>query len=377
MIRRVLIKNFQSLVNARLELGSFTVVVGESDLGKSAIIRAMRALATNQVGQSFINREAKSTGIQIDTDDGTVAWTKGQSAEYKIKTPEWPTAQTFDKTGRIVPDEVQTLLQLSGLQIGDDTFLPNFSDQFDLPFLVDASPITRARLLGELSGVNILYLAIAEAKRLEQAAKRLQTTRQSDLEKAKGRLKVYDSIPNLDAKLKRAETSVKAEKAVSTELEALASSIQTAQRHQQDIAALQAKYNSLDAVLPLPITEAEEAQRTIQAITQAIEAVTQQQTTLSALAHRLEVLEPVKTFDWPQLESSRQVIVQLASDIELLVSNRNTRQTFEQSLSDLSDQLEETQTELAKFKTCPVCEQPLNGASNVRLQTVAMVNGGH
>lgn len=56
MLTSVEIENFQSVRRARLELGRFTVVTGATGSGKSAVLRAIRLLAFNARGTSYIMR---------------------------------------------------------------------------------------------------------------------------------------------------------------------------------------------------------------------------------------------------------------------------------------------------------------------------------
>ncbi|KKL16634.1 hypothetical protein LCGC14_2493640, partial [marine sediment metagenome] len=46
-LSRIHIKNFQSVEDATLELGNLTCLVGAGDCGKSAFLRAIRAVCLN------------------------------------------------------------------------------------------------------------------------------------------------------------------------------------------------------------------------------------------------------------------------------------------------------------------------------------------
>ena len=54
MIKHVRIRGFQSWKQADLDLEPLTVVVGESDQGKSALIRALESVMENRAGTEFI-----------------------------------------------------------------------------------------------------------------------------------------------------------------------------------------------------------------------------------------------------------------------------------------------------------------------------------
>lgn len=194
-LKRVRIIDFQSLHDVDLELGRFTVIVGPSDVGKSAVIRAIHSAVVNRSGQDFIRSGTKESKVALVFEDGVLAWLKGGSTTYKLG------KKSFEKPGRTVPQEVAEFLRLGDIQVGEEKLNPNIHGQFQPPFLVTSSPGTRARLIGEMSGINTLYLAIAEANRRGQGAKRLQTTRIGDLEKERAELLNYSHLPSVQAGL--------------------------------------------------------------------------------------------------------------------------------------------------------------------------------
>jgi len=215
VLNKVRIIDFQSLHDVDLELGRFTVIVGPSDVGKSAVIRAIHSAVTNRSGQDFIRSGAKESKIALVFEDGVLAWLKGGSATYKLGKKE------FEKPGRTVPEEVANFLRLGDIQVGDEKLNPNIHGQFQPPFLVTSSPGTRARLIGEMSGINTLYLAIAESNRRGQASKRLRTTRIGDLEKSKEELRGYSHLPAVQVGLNAVGKKLKAVEAKEKEAQEL------------------------------------------------------------------------------------------------------------------------------------------------------------
>ena len=73
MLNRLRIRNFQSLEDIDLELGQFTVIIGESDTGKSAIIRALKYALINKVGTGFIRHGEKQAAVELTFEDLKVA----------------------------------------------------------------------------------------------------------------------------------------------------------------------------------------------------------------------------------------------------------------------------------------------------------------
>jgi len=157
-IKEIAVQGYQSLYKVGLKLGQFTVIYGESDVGKSALYRAIRALATCELGDSFISKGENRVGVALRLASGDkVVWVKRRekSPEYKLNKKVW-------RRNRALPLEIAKLLKLTQLSVDGDKFYPNFRGQFDNLFLLFESSSKRARVLGTLIS-NILLRAIRQA----------------------------------------------------------------------------------------------------------------------------------------------------------------------------------------------------------------------
>jgi DNA repair exonuclease SbcCD ATPase subunit len=177
MLKRVEVRHFQSLRAADIPLGRFTVITGPTGSGKSALFRALRALACNARGTAYISAGQKSCTVSAGGDGWVARLARSSAARGKN---EYRTAQLGDagwvtkpytKLGGQVPAPVAELLGLTDL---------NFARQFDPPFLLSDSGAEIARRLGDLTNVSLVLGAAAEAGR-----RRKQLAR--DLEGAQGR----------------------------------------------------------------------------------------------------------------------------------------------------------------------------------------------
>ena len=86
MIKSIHLKNFQSHKDTLIEFDQgVNVIVGQSDVGKSAILRAIAWVCTNKPsGDEFISSWADSTSIKIKTDNCTVIREKGKGVNQYI-----------------------------------------------------------------------------------------------------------------------------------------------------------------------------------------------------------------------------------------------------------------------------------------------------
>lgn len=148
MIKRVAVRCFQSWKKADLELEPFTVIVGESDQGKSSLIRALESVVQNRAGDDFITYGEKSCSVYMDVDGQTVGWDKPKNT-YTLG-PVW-----FEKVGRGVPEQVEQLFDLHEASL---------AGQFDRPYLLFEPGSQVSEVLGGLTNIALLYEGVRIAK---------------------------------------------------------------------------------------------------------------------------------------------------------------------------------------------------------------------
>lgn len=156
MIKKISVKNYQSLKKVQVDLGKFTVVFGDSDVGKSALYRAIRGLASAEDGDSFITKGENRTGVAVlleqeNSKPVTIAWIKlrGKSSVYSLHNFEGIQIKDW-RRARSLPGELAEKLRFEQIVVDGDKFYPNFRGQFDPLFLLFETPGKRARVLGSL-----------------------------------------------------------------------------------------------------------------------------------------------------------------------------------------------------------------------------------
>ena len=124
MAVRIRVRNFQSIEDAEVEVSGLTVVTGQNNSGKTALMRAVRGVFENSGGDAFVRHGTDALAVHLDFGDADVTWTKGP----KVK----PTYIVGGKTinpGRSVPDEV-TSLGVAPVQAGSGEAWPQIAPQF-------------------------------------------------------------------------------------------------------------------------------------------------------------------------------------------------------------------------------------------------------
>lgn len=176
MIHSVSFKNFQSLRSVELNLGQVTVIVGHSDAGKSAIVRALQYAVFNISGNTFLTsvngKQSSVCEVTFVTDDGSLTWQRSSSIKYLLFLNTGLLELT--KLGRgTVPKEVQDFLGIREIQIDEKTTQRiQFLGQHDTPFLVvDRGGVAAARVLGTLTGLHVF----SNASKMAETEKRSLT----------------------------------------------------------------------------------------------------------------------------------------------------------------------------------------------------------
>lgn len=159
------VRDYQAIKSASIELGKLTVVTGPTGSGKSALVRALKLVAFNARGNSFVRRGATQTKVAVGSREegwaasiarGKARTNDSYALSFMPQSGDAPHLEEFTKLGGGVPDEISAAIQLSDI---------NFAGQFDRPFLLDASGGDVARTLGELTNVTLVFNAAREANR--------------------------------------------------------------------------------------------------------------------------------------------------------------------------------------------------------------------
>lgn len=197
MLTQVSITNFQSLQKVNVLLGPVTVVVGPSNTGKSALVRALQAWAFNQTGTDFISKGAKFTSITVDCGE-EVTWTKKLTggAEYTIGS-----GQVYTKLGTTVPPDVEEITNVHRIDIDGLKMTPQFAGQFDSPFLLTESAAKAARVIAKVTHLDVVMTAAAAANKDLRRGKQKYDSVVEQLSSRQEAAEAYLTLPERKQKL--------------------------------------------------------------------------------------------------------------------------------------------------------------------------------
>lgn len=159
MIKRIKIRNFQAHRRLVIDLDPHvTCIIGESDCGKSSILRALRWLATNRPsGTSFIRKQERDPNRG---DNGkrlciVEVWCEGSSGSGRIKRKRGISSagsyayegHVFRAVGSNVPSPIANVLNIGEV---------NFQGQHDSPYWFMKTPGEVSRSLNEIVNLDLI-----------------------------------------------------------------------------------------------------------------------------------------------------------------------------------------------------------------------------
>ena len=207
MIESLQVKNYQSLYDVTLDIGKFTVIVGPSSSGKSALVRSLRTLVSNPRNSSFVSHGEKFSTITLKREDCSVVLEKGEGHGAYIVSNSNGEEEKFTKLGGSVPEKVTSSLGIRPVESGKQHL--NFASQLDKPYLLDETGSTVARVFGDLTNVTKIFEAVREASRKKQNLSGIVKARTTDVDNLKSQKEKFSSLPLKIESIEEAESLLK------------------------------------------------------------------------------------------------------------------------------------------------------------------------
>lgn len=190
---RIEIADYQSIADLSLPLDPWVVLVGSSNSGKSAVLRALRDLFQNADSPSVVRVGAKHFEVRV----GEVALRRGKSQSTYTAYGE-----VYAKAGRSVPEAVSNELGIPPEVIGE-----HYAAQLDPPFMLSLPPSQIATMLAELTESDRIGRAVSEINRRKAGHARTREIRAADAQRAKDTLETeYADLPQAQKTLEKAQS---------------------------------------------------------------------------------------------------------------------------------------------------------------------------
>lgn len=198
MIKSLYIKNFQSHKNTNIEFcPGINAICGQSDRGKSSIIRAIRLIVENRPsGDSYRSNfaDGEDTIVKLTTFEKTsVERHKGDKENcYILSTLDKP----IRAMGQSVPEEVSQLLDIGSI---------NLQYQMDQPFLISGNSSKLAQYINQMANLEVIDTATSNIRKKILGNNSKKAALESDIETKTGQIAKYDNLDEIDGRLLSAE----------------------------------------------------------------------------------------------------------------------------------------------------------------------------
>jgi len=237
MFEKLIVQNFQNITKTEILFApDCTTLVGRTDAGKTARLRALNWLMFNEpAGTSFIRQGQEDCRVILYLDNGHKI-TREVGPHHNVYRLD---GKVFKAFGRNVPDDIVQLLNVGPV---------NVQDQISLPYFFCLSPGQVSKELNgviNLSVIDRTITASATETRRARGQVEFTTTR---LEKTRAECNELSWVKNADAELKQIEN-------LYTRIEEKRSKISSTQSAVEDVSRCRRRLQTLSQakldVLPL------------------------------------------------------------------------------------------------------------------------------
>jgi hypothetical protein len=210
MIKKIELTNFENHKYTVIDNISeyFTLICGESNSGKTSIVRALKLICYNDFNPKSVRVGSEACQVVVETDLGTVTVKRGKKDNiWTIKKNGFP-EEVFEKVGKVILPQVSEIIGMDVIKLGDIDIPVNIMDQLEGHFMLselngkNASGSVRAQVVDEISGLSGIEVLIKDVS-LDKA-RNLKNIKRLELENEELNEDLIDA-----AKLKKDEEDLK------------------------------------------------------------------------------------------------------------------------------------------------------------------------
>jgi len=180
------IRNFQAIAHTVIEVDGFSVLAGKSNIGKSSVVRAIKAALTGAPADIYVrhsfncprNKGAKSCkcfcSVHIVTDGLDLLWEKGDTVNRYVYNDT-----TYTVVGKGTPEFL--MQDFAPIKLGDEKEIIQVSDQFNPIFILDESGTIAADILSDVAKLDQINIATRLAEKDRKEASSTRKVREKDI----------------------------------------------------------------------------------------------------------------------------------------------------------------------------------------------------
>lgn len=193
MIQSLAIHNFQSHRDTTLDLvPGINIIVGQSDSGKSSILRALRWLLWNRPsGDAVRSHWGGDTSVYAEINEHQVSKVRTDHNNlYHLD------GDSFTAFGADVPEEIQQACNITDV---------NFQSQLERPFLLDDTPGQVAAYLNSIAGLSVIDSSMKNVQKWMGFLKGEVSRHLSNKSECETQLKEFEHLPEMEKDIRAAE----------------------------------------------------------------------------------------------------------------------------------------------------------------------------
>jgi hypothetical protein len=294
------VRNFQSVEHATIKIDGFTALVGRSNIGKSAVVRAIKAALTGASGTSFVRhgpacarrlKKAKTcecyTSVHLVTEGFDLKWKKGDKFNQYVFN-----GQTYDRTETGTPDFLlspQLAMGFDMVDIARKAKLLQVADQFDNVFLLDQTGGAVADVLSDVARLDRINVALRLVEKDRKEASSTRKVYEKEAVENKTKLEAFNGLDKVVDSVRIVEVALDVIGAGQTDLQKLSGYLEELQTLGFRIDELQQACN---VTIPDADTVAEK-QRSVAKLTTYCAQANEKAAVIRALSGVEDVVEPV------------------------------------------------------------------------------------
>lgn len=395
------IENFQSISKGELIFHKgTTVIIGQSNSGKTATFRALKACLLNPSGsQRFIKNEAKSASVLLEYDGNQIIWKRTpKESSYIIN------GETFLKTGS---SNAFKIMEDTGFVRDDNDTIMNIEEELQLPFPFGISKAELFKLFENVFCVSDSAIILKSAKEQEDKVKDDISSLEDDLAKNTNKLnelqefkkefnltklesmrdklkegqetllKLRDGLPIIERAIVASKFEIGDVKFFEIkdlipeykELKVLLKSIKKVKKLYQLEQALPSELSQLNSLKIYE--ELKEIDRILRLLNKlvnfkieeiAFENRVPRYEDLKEVKHTFSILDKLETFKLKESEFKNHIIKreELLSYLNELKSIQKKLKIRKEDLEAANKKVIDLEEKLKGFDVCPLCKRPFN-----------------
>jgi exonuclease SbcC len=340
-LQQLVLRDFQAHSHRVVNFGpGITTIMGPTDIGKSAILRALRWACLNDFsGDDFVRYGAKKAEVTLLVKEGGKEWeirrTKGSGQNtYHLNGKE------YKAFGTGVPEDIERLLRLAPI---------NFQDQHDPPFWFSETAGEVSRRLNSVVDLSLMDEALGYVAGQIRRLQEKRTWHEEKLKSLEAEMVQFEGLEEKAQDFREAKALLAEWEKVQKRRQSLQSLIENLLSIQDQAAPLKRLCQEGEALLK-QIDDWKEKKASVQRLRRLVEQAEEIHRTLR---------EPVPDLD--ELEEAWQKLKEISSRKEALALLIAKASASLDQLNRAKEEMERAEEKLhsVKGQPCPVCGQPL------------------